>query len=97
MSNLTFTQNVTAACLALGMCERTFTSAEVRAFLEGQGIRPNHVNSWGAAFAAAQSQGLIRRVDTETSKRASRNHGRVIVWTLPEEVWMGLFVEMIVR
>lgn len=88
MSNLSFSDNVSAACMAIGFMNEEFTSFEVRAFLEANGVRPNHCNAWGAAFAACQSQGLIRRVATDTSKRASRNHGRVIVWTLTGQAWI---------
>lgn len=87
MSNLSFTDNVQAACMALGFRSEEFTSAEVRSFLEHNGVRPAHCNGWGAAFAACQSRGTIMRVDTATSKRASRNHGRVIVWTLTVPAW----------
>lgn len=88
-TGMTFTAYVSAASLAIGFYADTFTSADVRAFLESNGIRPRHCNSWGAAFMACQSRGEIFRIDDVNSTRPSRRAGRVVEWRLTSAAYMA--------
>jgi hypothetical protein len=53
------------------------TGEELRAELEGRGIRPHHHNAWGALTMTAIRQGLLAPTERFRNMRGPKSHGRM--------------------